>query len=139
MSEPVPPIAAKYVYEEPDMPRLLQRIAEGDKDAFHGFYRHYGPRVAAVVRKRVVARVHVPCFDCMSLGADITKFLTCNAPSWFCVACITREVILTPPENIDHVSKFVRQQIETGVLSAFEDDAARTPRGVAFGPGGNGL
>jgi RNA polymerase sigma-70 factor (ECF subfamily) len=54
MSEPVPPIAPKYIHEEPDMPRLLlQRIAAGDKEAFHAFYRHYGPRVAAVVRKRV--------------------------------------------------------------------------------------
>jgi RNA polymerase sigma-70 factor, ECF subfamily len=54
MSEPEPPIAAKYMHEEPDMSRLLlQRIAEGDKEAFHAFYRQYGPRVAAIVRKRV--------------------------------------------------------------------------------------
>ena len=71
----------------------------------------------------------------MSLGADITKFLTCNAPSWFCVACITREVILTPPNNIDHVRKFVRQQIETGALSAFEasHDAAAVCSGCGVG------
>ena len=55
MPEPVPPIAPKYLDEEPDMPRLLlQRIAAGDKEAFQAFYRHYGARVMAVVRKRVV-------------------------------------------------------------------------------------
>src|SRR5262245_31888509 len=54
MSEPVRPIAPKYLYGEPDMSRLLlQRIASGDKEAFYAFYRDYGPRVAAFVRKRV--------------------------------------------------------------------------------------
>src|SRR2546425_11451344 len=37
-----------------DTPQLLlQRTVAGDKEAFHALYRLYGPRVMAVVRKRV--------------------------------------------------------------------------------------
>lgn len=47
-------MASKYVHEGTDTPRLLlQRTAAGDKEAFHALYRLYGPRVMAIVRKRV--------------------------------------------------------------------------------------
>src|SRR3989442_12579304 len=47
-------MASKYVHEGTDTPRLLlQRTAAGDKEAFPALYRLYGPRVMAVVRKRV--------------------------------------------------------------------------------------
>jgi RNA polymerase sigma-70 factor (ECF subfamily) len=55
MSEPMPPISPKYVHEGTDPPRLLvQRTAAGDKEAFHALYRQYGPRVTAIIRRRVV-------------------------------------------------------------------------------------
>src|SRR5262249_16201888 len=46
--------APKYVSEGTDTSGLLlQRTAAGDKEAFHALYRLYGPRVTAIVRKRV--------------------------------------------------------------------------------------
>jgi RNA polymerase sigma-70 factor (ECF subfamily) len=40
--------------EGTDTPRhLLQRTAAGDKEAFHALYRRYGPRVTAMVRRRI--------------------------------------------------------------------------------------
>jgi RNA polymerase sigma-70 factor, ECF subfamily len=33
---------------------MLQRVAEGDREAFHAFYDRYGARVMAMVRRRVV-------------------------------------------------------------------------------------
>jgi RNA polymerase sigma-70 factor, ECF subfamily len=35
---------------------LLERIAAGDREAFRAFYDRYGPRVMAVVRKKVIER-----------------------------------------------------------------------------------
>jgi len=54
MSGVVPPISPKWAHGASDTSRLLlQRVAAGDKEAFHSLYREYGPRVAALVRKRV--------------------------------------------------------------------------------------
>jgi len=35
--------------------RLLDRVARGDRDAFHAFYERYGARVMAILRRRVAA------------------------------------------------------------------------------------
>src|SRR5262249_30836986 len=54
MSGVVPPISPKWAHGASDTSRLLlQRVAAGDKEAVHSLYREYGPRVAALVRKRV--------------------------------------------------------------------------------------
>jgi len=53
-SEPTPPILPKYMHQATDTPRLLlQRTAAGDKEAFRLLYLQYGPRVTAMVRRRI--------------------------------------------------------------------------------------
>src|SRR5262249_5038204 len=48
------PRSPKYMVEGTDTPRhLLQRTAAGDKEAFEALYRRYGPRVTAMVRRRI--------------------------------------------------------------------------------------
>lgn len=48
------PISPKYMHEATDTPRLLlQRTAAGDKEAFQALYLRYGPRVTAMVRRRI--------------------------------------------------------------------------------------
>src|SRR5262249_53101486 len=48
---------AELYIEGTSTPRhLLQRIAGGDKEAFHALYRRYGPRVTALVRRRIDER-----------------------------------------------------------------------------------
>ena len=39
-----------------DSRALLERVANGDRDAFHAFYDCYGARVMAMVRRQVAAR-----------------------------------------------------------------------------------
>jgi len=51
------PLSAELGTEGTDTPgHLLQRIAAGDKEAFHALYLRYGPRVTALVRTRVDER-----------------------------------------------------------------------------------
>src|SRR5262249_6944978 len=51
------PLSAELCTEGTDTPgHLLQRIAAGDKEAFHALYLRYGPRVTALVRTRVDER-----------------------------------------------------------------------------------
>lgn len=50
-------LIAELCIEGTSTPRhLLQRIAGGDKEAFHALYRRYGPRVTALVRRRIDER-----------------------------------------------------------------------------------
>ena len=56
MDEPNPASSTKTVEEAPDARRVLQRVAAGDREAFHAFYERYGPRVMAMVRRQVVGR-----------------------------------------------------------------------------------
>lgn len=56
MGEPNPGSWTNTVEEPSDARRVLQRIAAGDREAFQAFYARYGPRVMAMVRRRVVGR-----------------------------------------------------------------------------------
>jgi len=41
--------------DAPGARRLLERVARGDREAFHAFYERYGARVMAVLRRKVTA------------------------------------------------------------------------------------
>ena len=56
MGEPNPLSWTNTVDDAPDARRVLQRVAAGDREAFHAFYDRYGARVMAVVRRRVAGR-----------------------------------------------------------------------------------
>jgi RNA polymerase sigma-70 factor, ECF subfamily len=56
MGEPNLAAWANTVEKGPDARRLLQRVAAGDREAFHDFYERYGPRVMAMVRRQLVGR-----------------------------------------------------------------------------------
>ena len=56
MSEPNPTPWTNTVDEAPDARRVLQRIAAGDREAFHALYHRYGARVMAMVRRQVTGR-----------------------------------------------------------------------------------
>src|SRR5258708_25369605 len=72
------PIAARGTYpidEGPDVRRLLERVAAGDREAFRAFYDRYGAGLMAVVRTSVAERglaaepVH-DAFVCARLPAE---------------------------------------------------------------------
>jgi RNA polymerase sigma-70 factor, ECF subfamily len=56
MGEPIAAPGPNVLDEAAAVALLLERVAAGDRDAFHAFYDRYGARVMAVVRKRVTER-----------------------------------------------------------------------------------
>lgn len=53
MSKPMQPRDPNVIDEAEDAGRLLERVAVGDRAAFHALYDRYAPRVMAVVRRNV--------------------------------------------------------------------------------------
>jgi RNA polymerase sigma factor (sigma-70 family) len=56
MGEPDSAAWTNTVDEAPDGRQMLQRVATGDREAFHAFYACYGARVMAMVRRQVAAQ-----------------------------------------------------------------------------------
>jgi RNA polymerase sigma-70 factor (ECF subfamily) len=55
MGEPDPAFGPKLLDGAVASRELLERVARGDRDAFHAFYRCHGARVMAMVRRQVAA------------------------------------------------------------------------------------
>lgn len=53
MVEPTSGPHPNTLHDIVDARRLLGRVAEGDREAFHAFYDQYGARVMAMVRRRI--------------------------------------------------------------------------------------
>jgi RNA polymerase sigma-70 factor (ECF subfamily) len=53
MGEPTSGSRSNTLDDATDGRRLLGRVAEGDREAFHAFYDRYGARVMAMVRRRI--------------------------------------------------------------------------------------
>jgi RNA polymerase sigma-70 factor, ECF subfamily len=56
MAESIAAGGSNSVDEAATFGLLLERVAAGDRDAFHAFYDRFGARVMAVVRKQVTER-----------------------------------------------------------------------------------
>ena len=56
MGEPIAAFRPSFVDGALDGRRLLERVAQGDREAFHAFYHCYGARVMAMVRRQVAVR-----------------------------------------------------------------------------------
>jgi RNA polymerase sigma-70 factor, ECF subfamily len=56
MAEPIAAHGTNPVDEAADARLVLERVAAGDREAFRALYDRYGPRVMAVVRKRITER-----------------------------------------------------------------------------------
>lgn len=56
MGEPKAAFRPNFLDGEVDSRRLLERVAKGDRQAFHAFYDCYGARVMAMVRRQIGMR-----------------------------------------------------------------------------------
>ena len=56
MGEPEPLFRPKNLDEAVDSRQLLERVARGDREAFHAFHHCHGAKVMAMVRRQVAAQ-----------------------------------------------------------------------------------